>query len=46
MAKYYKIDDCDIGEDTIVRDYVTSTAARSATAAGSRLMSKYRGASR
>jgi len=22
MAKYYKIDDCDIGEDTIVRDYV------------------------
>jgi UDP-2-acetamido-3-amino-2,3-dideoxy-glucuronate N-acetyltransferase len=22
MAKYYKIDDCEIGEDTIVRDYV------------------------
>ncbi len=22
MAKYYKVDDCEIGEDTIVRDYV------------------------
>ena len=28
IAKYYKIDDCDIGEDTIVRDFVNLYGCR------------------